>query len=31
MTLASALNVSSAGFTVQYTAGQLQFQIDNRS
>ena len=27
--LASALNVSGAGFTVQFTAGQLQFQIDN--
>ena len=27
--LAAALNVSGAGFTVQFTAGQLQFQIDN--
>jgi hypothetical protein len=27
--LASALNVSGAGFTVQFTAGQLTFQIDN--
>jgi hypothetical protein len=27
--LSSALNVSGAGFTVQFTAGQLQFQIDN--
>lgn len=27
--LTSALNVSGAGFTVQFTAGQLQFQIDN--
>lgn len=27
--LTSSLNVSGAGFTVQFTAGQLQFQIDN--
>jgi hypothetical protein len=27
--LAAALNVSGTGFTVQFTAGQLQFQIDN--
>jgi len=27
--LTSSLNVSGAGFTVQFAAGQLQFQIDN--
>lgn len=27
--LTTPLNVSSAGFTVQFTAGQLSFQIDN--
>lgn len=27
--LTSSLNVSGAGFTVQFSAGQLQFQIDN--
>lgn len=27
--LTSAINVSAAGFTVQFTAGTLQFQIDN--
>lgn len=27
--LSAPLNVSGAGFTVQFTSGQLQFQIDN--
>jgi hypothetical protein len=27
--LTSSLNVSGSGFTVQFTAGTLQFQIDN--
>lgn len=27
--LSSSLNVSAAGFTVSFSAGQLQFQIDN--
>lgn len=27
--LASSLNVSGAGFTVQFSSGQLSFQIDN--